>query len=133
MLPIKSFLFNRVKTLGSKPLGQGKGEWFTLVAVTPTVAEIYAIDRATGQIRWTMRLGNGQALGTPAFRNGVIYCTGDKLRAISDNGRTGTLLWEADLQPIYAVTVSRNKIYVPATGPYSNAPNNTHALDAFGV
>ncbi|HZK54259.1 MAG TPA: PQQ-binding-like beta-propeller repeat protein [Desulfosporosinus sp.] len=99
-------------------------------AGTVTVAEIYAIDRATGQIRWSMRLGNGQALGTPAFRNGVVYCTGDKLRAISDNGNTGTLLWEADLRPIYSVTVAGDKIYVPATGPYSNAPNNTHALDA---
>lgn len=97
---------------------------------TSTVAEIFAIDKATLQIRWSMRLGNGQALGTPAFRNGVVYCTGDRLRAIRDNGDTGTILWEADLQPIYSVTVSGNKIYVPATGPYQNAPNNTHALDA---
>ncbi len=99
-------------------------------AGTTTVAEIYAIDRATRQIRWSMRLGSGQALGTPAFRNGVVYCTGDRLRAIRDDGNTGTLLWEADLQPIYSVTVSGNRIYVPATGPYQNAPNNTHALDA---
>lgn len=99
-------------------------------AGTVTVAEIYAIDRSTAQIRWRMRLGNGQALGTPAFRNGVVYCTGDRLRAISDNGNTGTLLWEADIQPIYSVTVSGDKIYVPASGPYVNAPNNTHAFNA---
>ena len=59
------------------------------------VGEIYAVDRASGNIRWRFRAPSGAQLKEGPSKNGVLYASGmkDGLWALRDDGSTVTVLW----------------------------------------
>jgi outer membrane protein assembly factor BamB len=53
---------------------------------------LYALDAATGDVRWRFR-ANGPISGSPTVINGVVYFATLKERTYALNARTGKVLW----------------------------------------
>jgi outer membrane protein assembly factor BamB len=66
-------------------------------AADPT-GEIYAIDRATGDIRWRYRAPSGIQLKEGPVKDGVLFANGreDGIYALRDDGDRATVMWHVD-------------------------------------
>jgi outer membrane protein assembly factor BamB len=62
------------------------------------VGEIYAVDRASGDVRWRFRAPSGLQLKEGPFKDGVLYASGtdDGIWALRDDGSSVTVLWHVD-------------------------------------
>jgi outer membrane protein assembly factor BamB len=62
------------------------------------VGEIYAVDRASGDVRWRFRAPSGLQLKEGPVRDGVLYANGtdDGIWALRDDGSIATVVWHVD-------------------------------------
>lgn len=93
----------RVQTISlDVPSGQVVGETFYVSTnqgeAAEPVGEIYAIDRASGDIRWRFRAPSGLQLKEGPVKDGVLYANGraDGIWALRDDGSQATVLWHID-------------------------------------
>src|SRR5919198_587609 len=69
-----------------------------LIPRTEPVGEIYAIDRASGKVRWRFRAPSGLQLKEGPVKDGVLYANGlqDGIYALRDAGTSATVVWHVD-------------------------------------
>lgn len=62
------------------------------------VGELYAIDRASGAIRWRFRTPSGFQVSAGPVRDGILYSNSlhDGLYALRDDGSTATPVWHVE-------------------------------------
>jgi eukaryotic-like serine/threonine-protein kinase len=60
--------------------------------------EIYAIDRASGEVRWRFRAPSGIQMKEGPVKDGVLFANGreDGIYALRDEGDRATVLWHVD-------------------------------------
>ena len=92
-----------IQTIGNDVAsGQVVGDTFfvsTNQADAPEpVGEIYAVERATGTIRWRFRAPSGLQIKEGPVKDGVLYANGraDGLWALKDDGAEATVRWHVD-------------------------------------
>jgi outer membrane protein assembly factor BamB len=74
---------------------------------TRPVGELYAVDRATGTVRWRFRTPMGAQILPGPVRDGVLYAAsrGDGMYAVRDDGGVGTQVWHVNA-PSSSVPIS---------------------------
>jgi len=92
------------------------------------VGEIYAVDRAIGDVRWRFRAPSGLQLAQGPFKDGVLYASGvqDGIWALRDDGENATVLWHVDAPAAHwPMTMVDDTLYEARTdgsvGAYSTA------------
>ncbi|MEA2675184.1 MAG: hypothetical protein QOI92_2376 [Chloroflexota bacterium] len=67
------------------------------------VGELYAIDRASGAVRWRFRTPSGGQINAGPVRDGIMYANAevDGMYALRDDGTTSTTVWRVDAPRSY--------------------------------
>src|SRR5919108_572904 len=89
--------------------------WHQLVLVGSYSRRFFALDAATGRVRWSFA-ANGPISGASSVVDGVVYFSTFAHRTYALNARTGRLLWswpDGEYSPV--VTVGR-RLYLTGRG-----------------
>jgi outer membrane protein assembly factor BamB len=81
------------------------------------VGELYAVDAATGTIRWRFRAPAGTQVNPGPVRDGVIYAgtEADGIYALHDNGPDYSVVWHVDAPPSYfPLSISADTLFSQA-------------------
>jgi len=113
---------------------------------TGQVGQVYAIDRASGRVRWQFGGPSGGQVVPGPVRDGVVYLSSesDGIYAIHDDGSAATLVWHRNAAPsvvplsmvgdtlfeqgtdgsiaAYAASDGTPRWSTPATGDYGGGP-----------
>ncbi len=77
--------------------------------------ELYAIDRASGDVRWTFRPPSGLQVGPSIVRDGVVYASSQQDGLFALDGKDGHVLWNVDAPHTFLpAAMAGEVIYVPA-------------------
>jgi outer membrane protein assembly factor BamB len=90
--------------------------------------EIYAIDRASGKVRWRFRAPSGLQLKEGPVKDGVLYANGrqDGIWALRDEGSKVSVVWHVDAsESHWPMALAGDTLYVARTdgsvGTYATA------------
>ena len=97
---IEAFRASDGKQLWHAAVGSATGYWFTLPAADATLVVhpsedgfLYALDAATGALRWRAKLGFSGS--TPAIANALVWIGDDAGHLVALDARTGRELWRS--------------------------------------
>ncbi|MCX7846505.1 MAG: PQQ-like beta-propeller repeat protein [bacterium] len=95
---------------------------YATIAATTTNSGLYALDPATGTLKWRMdigRCGGSPVVGAPGnIIIGVYELAGQIVaRAVQDNGSSATLLWTIPLGPVHGGWINKSAFVRPCILP----------------
>ena len=92
--------------------------------------ELYAIDRASGSVRWTFRAPSGLQVGPSIVRDGVVYASSQQDGLFALDGKDGHVIWNVEAPHTFLpAAMAGEVIYVPADrGVAAFAAGDGHKL-----
>ena len=101
-----------------------------LVEGPDSKGELYAIDRTTGEVRWTQRTTSGRQLGPPIVDGDTVYAGSEDEGVFAYDAATGTERWNAPAGVMYLPVATTGSV-VYAVG--NNAATASDAVWAFSA
>ena len=89
--------------------------WRRLVLIGSYDRTFYALDAATGEVRWRFR-ANGPISGSPTVLTGLVYFSTLRQRTYALDARSGKLVWSFPDGKYSPVVADQQRLYLVGYG-----------------